>query len=469
MKRETITGPHREDEALDDLRAKLEQLLARNRELEAEVEHMADVVARSAELVAALEESREREEDLRRTEEELRLSAAVDRVLQQARTVDELVAGVLDALLEHAPLYVGPRGLALLSDADGGGPEQLCERGEPSLTMRRRAELALRRVGQRGCLLDEQLALIPVRSRGGVFGALCVEVTRRHRWVERWGRLLATIGSLVGASVERLRDEARMRAINEELAIARDQTMRASRARDAFLANMSHELRTPLNVIIGYCELVREEALDASLDIITPDLDKVVGASTELLNLITGVLDLSQLEAGGFELRREAVRPGPLVRDVVDGLRPEFARRGNHAELELPDDIGELWVDPRRLAQALYHVLGNATKFTQNGTITVRARAEERGGAPRIVIEVRDTGIGMTADELARVFLPFEQADGSSTRSYDGTGIGLSMSQRLCEIMGGAIEVESEPDRGSTFRLVLPACVPALAALASSS
>ena len=222
---------------------------------------------------------------------------------------------------------------------------------------------------------------------------------------------------------------------------------------------MSHELRTPLNAIIGYSEMLQEEAQDQHAEGFVPDLQRINAAGKHLLELINDILDLSKIEAGKMELYLETFEVGPLVRDVAAVLEPLAQKNANRLEVQCAPDVGAMRADLTKLRQALFNLLSNACKFTEQGVVTVSVTREAAtaDGGDSIVFAVRDTGIGMTPEQMARLFEEFGQADASTTRRYGGTGLGLAISRRLCRMMGGDITVASEPGRGSTFTIRLPA------------
>jgi GAF domain-containing protein/DNA-binding response OmpR family regulator len=233
----------------------------------------------------------------------------------------------------------------------------------------------------------------------------------------------------------------------------------ADRHKSEFLANMSHELRTPLNAIIGYSEMLQEDAAELGAEQFTDDLKKINAAGKHLLELINAVLDLSKIEAGKMELYLESFDVPSLVRDIAAVIQPLAARNGNRLEVRCPDDAGTMRADMTKVRQALLNLLSNACKFTENGTVALSVAAERSDGRDWIVFEVTDTGIGMTPEQLARLFQAFSQADAATTRRYGGTGLGLALSRRLCRMMGGDVTAASEAGRGSTFTIRLPAQV----------
>jgi GAF domain-containing protein/DNA-binding response OmpR family regulator len=230
----------------------------------------------------------------------------------------------------------------------------------------------------------------------------------------------------------------------------------AGRHKSQFLANMSHELRTPLNAIIGYSEILQEEAADLGQESFVPDLKKVEGAGRHLLGLINDILDLSKVEAGRMDIFLEDVDVVPLLDEVRALIVPMAEKNGNALELRLADDLGTIRTDRTKLKQSLLNILSNGSKFTENGRLTLVAERYETE-RPMVRFAISDTGIGMTEDQLGRLFQAFSQADASTTKKYGGTGLGLAISRQFCQLLGGDITVKSQPGEGSTFTITLPA------------
>jgi signal transduction histidine kinase/CheY-like chemotaxis protein len=233
--------------------------------------------------------------------------------------------------------------------------------------------------------------------------------------------------------------------------------LKASQHKSQFLANMSHELRTPLNAIIGVSEMLREDAEAAKED--TEPLDRVLGAGRHLLALINDILDLSKIEAGRMELHLDSFALAPLIEDVVKTIEPMAAKNSNRVSVNCDAAIGTMHADQMRLRQALLNLLSNANKFTERGTITIDARQGQENGREWIKLAVTDSGIGMTPEQMGKLFQEFSQVSSATASKYGGTGLGLAISRRFCQMMGGDITVESEPGHGSTFTIRLPRIV----------
>jgi PAS domain S-box-containing protein len=321
---------------------------------------------------------------------------------------------------------------------------------------------------------------VPTALREGAWSA---EVTLWHRAgyeipISMVGLVHRTPDGTPYALSTITRDISEQKRTQDELQQAKEAADAANRAKSTFLASMSHELRTPLTTIIGYTELLQDEATDLGYDDLLPKLARIHTAGTHLLALINDILDFSKIEAGKVELHLESFHLTELIDNLVVTVQPLIQKNSNTLRVEChPEDPGSMRADLTRLRQVLLNLLSNAAKFTEKGTITLSVEristngrgAGERGSrgdsfspaplpprTPAILFRVSDTGIGMTSEQLARLFEPFSQADASTTRKYGGTGLGLVISRRLCQLMAGDISVESEPGRGSVFTVYLP-------------
>jgi signal transduction histidine kinase/DNA-binding response OmpR family regulator len=293
---------------------------------------------------------------------------------------------------------------------------------------------------------------IPLLREGLLIGGLTVTRRMPGEFAPEVVDLLTTFASQSAVAIQNAR-------LFREIEDKSRQLELADRHKSEFLANMSHELRTPLNAIIGYSEMLQEDAADLGAEQFTDDLGKINAAGKHLLELINAVLDLSKIEAGKMELYLETFEVAGLVKDIGAVIRPLAGKNGNRLEMQCPADVGTMHADVTKVRQALLNLLGNACKFTERGTITLAVAREPVDGRGWLSFTVRDTGIGMTPAQLARLFEAFSQADAATTRKYGGTGLGLALSRRLCRMMGGDVTVESEAGRGSTFTVRLPALV----------
>ena len=241
-------------------------------------------------------------------------------------------------------------------------------------------------------------------------------------------------------------------AIEEARALAEQ----ANQTKSEFLANMSHELRTPLNAIIGYAQILQEDAEDAGQDEMTPDLKKIESAGKHLLGLINDILDLSKIEAGRMEIYLEPVSVPALADEVRTLTAPLASANGNRVEVTIDPAIGSIQADVTKLKQSLLNLVSNACKFTKEGRVGLDVRQQDGPRGPEIVFEVSDSGIGMTAEQQAKLFQAFSQADASTTRKFGGTGLGLAITKRLCNLLGGDVAVTSQEGKGSRFTITLP-------------
>jgi signal transduction histidine kinase/CheY-like chemotaxis protein len=322
------------------------------------------------------------------------------------------------------------------------------------------SEEALRGRELRGLLVDHSGSMLPLAEHLAGAAAQSERFTASLTYGDRWldvaaAPLVQPIGGYAGVAVT-VRDITERRQA-EILLRQKEAAEAANLAKSRFLANMSHELRTPLNAIIGYSEMLLDDAGQLGARELVDDLRKIGVSGVHLLELINNILDLSKIEAGRMELWPERFSARALVQSVTTTLEPIARKRGNTLELRVPREIGFMFADMLKLRQVLFNLIGNALKFTENGAVRVGVRRDSVEGRDWITITVADTGIGIAADVLPRLFSEFSQADGSSTRRYGGAGLGLSISRQFVRMMDGDIEVESAPGVGSTFTVRMPA------------
>jgi signal transduction histidine kinase len=278
----------------------------------------------------------------------------------------------------------------------------------------------------------------------------------------------------IGASLERKRLRDQEQAYLRQLEAEKIAAEAAHRAKSAFLANMSHELRTPLNAIIGYSEMLQEDLQAAAAVEQVADLQKIYGAGKHLLHLIDNILDLAKIESGKMELHLEKIEVPVFIHEIVQEINPTILAKGNQIKVDCPASVAALDADPGKIRQILLNLINNANKFMEAGTITLQVAECLQ---PRIIppmlsdaslvinrlkapvwlaLTVSDTGIGMFPEQIEHMFQAFAQADDSTTRKHGGAGLGLTIARRLCQLMGGDIQVESEVNKGSTFTVWLP-------------
>jgi len=261
----------------------------------------------------------------------------------------------------------------------------------------------------------------------------------------------------------------RLKAEVVERERAQHVAMLAARTKSEFLANMSHELRTPLAAIIGHGEILREDMEVEGHGNYLADLEIVESSSRHLLDLIDSILDLSKIEAGKMDIEVKTFALPAMVDDVMPVVRSLMNKNNNELSVNCPADAGTMHTDLTKVRQALFNLLSNAAKFTENGRVVLDIGREKENGVDWVRFRVNDTGIGMTPQQMDRAFHEFAQADASTTRKYGGTGLGLTITRHLCQIMGGDIAVESTPGKGSTFTIKLPADIGSAAPEAKSA
>jgi two-component system sensor histidine kinase/response regulator len=398
---------------LSVLEQELEVLRARNATLETQVASLADANVYAAELVAALEEANEREATLRRRGEELDLQTRLDAVLQEERNEDALLARVARELEATS-------GLGLNGAVQFVRPPSTSVAGDP------------------------QHLVIALQAGGEPLGALLLPLAATDAaWQARWEPFLRSVGAQVGGALARLRAEV-------DTVRARREADDANQAKSTFLANMSHEIRTPMNAVIGLAYLaLKTELTPRQRDYLV----KISTAGNSLLGIINDILDFSKIEAGKLDIESIEFDLEDVIRRVTAVTNQKAYDKGLEFLLDVPASVpAYLKGDPLRLGQVLTNLITNAVKFTDRGEVHVRAAVVAREHDEVVLrFTVRDTGAGMTAEQCAKLFQPFTQADMSTTRKHGGTGLGLTISRKLVELMGGEIGLESEPGVGSAF------------------
>ena len=303
---------------------------------------------------------------------------------------------------------------------------------------------------------DSELAMgvvsAPIMIQDEVYGILCVTFHRRKEFSDDEVNLVQNLADSAAVAINNAR-------FIEDTQRARDEAEEANRTKSEFLANMSHELRTPLNAIIGYSEMLQEDVAGLENEEFEEDLERINGAGKHLLGLINDVLDISKIEAGAMDIYLETFPLEPMIQDVVTTMRPLVEKNSNTLEVDCPGSVGSIHADTTKVRQGLFNLLSNASKFTEQGTISLNISRETREGQDWINFSVADTGIGMTEEQMGKLFEAFTQAEASTSRRYGGTGLGLAITRHFCEMMGGTVLVESELGKGSTFTMKLPAVV----------
>ncbi len=326
-----------------------------------------------------------------------------------------------------------------------GLPGQILESGEPAWIENVQTAANFPRARLGGDLGVKGAFGFPVLVEGEVIAVLEFFAVEEMSPDPSLLHLVRNVGRQLGRVFERKRAAERLEA-------ARSAAEAANRAKSAFLANMSHELRTPMNAIIGYSEILMEDADDDAM----VDLQKIHGAGRHLLSLIDDVLDLAKIQAGKMELVVEDIAIPAMIEELASKVQPLVERNDNRLEVELDPSLKRMRADPAKVRQSLFNLLSNAAKFTHEGTIRLTGQREEVDGVGWLRVSIADEGIGIPAGKLDHVFDEFSQADDSTSRQYGGTGLGLPITRRLCEMMGGELGVESREGEGSTFTIRIP-------------
>jgi GAF domain-containing protein/CheY-like chemotaxis protein len=417
-----------------------------------------EVQARTRELARSVEELRALGEVSQAVNSTLDLETVLTTIVAKAVQLSNTDAGViyvfdeLDATLRVRATYgLSDEFVAAIRSQPGASdalrraiqdrqPLEMDIRDEPPSPVR---EISMR-AGFRARLV------VPLVGADRVVGALVVRRKQSGNFSKDTIQLLQTFAAHSVLAIQNARLFHQIEEKGRELA-------QASQHKSQFLANMSHELRTPLNAIIGVTEMLREDAEALKQDL--EPLDRVLGAGRHLLALINDILDLSKIEAGRMELHLETFPLVPLIEDVAKTIEPMATKNANRIVIDCPAYLGTIHADQTRFRQALLNLGSNANKFTEKGTVTITARPQREDGRDWIAIAVTDTGIGMTPEQMGKLFQEFSQASSTTASKYGGTGLGLAISRRFCQMMGGDITVESEPGKGSTFTILLPRTV----------
>jgi signal transduction histidine kinase len=295
-----------------------------------------------------------------------------------------------------------------------------------------------------------------VNPEGHALSSFCIMDSRPRELTPEQEDVLRKLARQAASLLELRRSVLELDRTRLELQDKNQRLEIASSNKSNFLSSMSHELRTPLNAIIGLTEMIIGNAARFGTEKANEPLKRVHAAGNHLLGLINQVLDLSKIEAGKLEINRTTVELRPQIDEVIGTARHLAGQNGNRLVVDAPADLGAISVDAMRLRQILLNLLSNACKFTKDGEVKLRARRMNDGG-DWVDLEVSDTGIGMTAEQLARLFQEFTQADATTAQRFGGTGLGLAITRRLARLMGGDVTVTSEPDKGSAFTTRLPA------------
>ncbi len=372
-----------------------------------------------------------------------------------------LLIGAMSLLRSLAPAYLAPFLLyipVLLVVSLAFGWE------EGSLTLALSAGIAGWFYTRDGALSGAEAFLIAQYAAVGIAMLWICHALRRS--ILRNEATLERLGEANDVLVEK---QAALNAANADAQAAREAAEGANLAKSSFIANMSHELRTPLSAIIGYSEMMTEE-IEEGGDVADfgPDMRKIEGNARHLLGLINDVLDLSKVESGKMDVYPEAFDIEPVLRDVAATAGTLVEKNANRLDLAVAPGLGRMVSDLTKVRQILLNLLSNAAKFTERGTVTLSTHRELFHERDHVVFVVRDTGIGMNEEQLSRLFQRFVQADVSTTRRYGGTGLGLSLTKALSEILGGSVAVESREGAGTTFTVRLPASYHAEGAVVAS-
>jgi signal transduction histidine kinase/CheY-like chemotaxis protein len=429
---------------------------------------LGELQQRTDELTRSVGELQALEEVLRAVNSSLDLDTVLATIISRAAQLSGADEGTIYEFDETEEVFVPKSAFGMSAERVAGLRERRVRLGETHLGRAavERAPVYVDDVQQdptlgpdRSVLLEgiHAVLAVPLLREDKVVGGLVIRRRTAGGFAPTIPALLQTFADQAVLAIEHARLFQELAARGEEARRARDEAEEASRTKSSFLANMSHELRTPLNAIIGLTELLCDNAARFGTEKALEPLRRVLRAGRHLLQLINDILDLSKIEAGKMDLTLESVAIGPVVEEVLGTARPLAEQNKNAIELDCPEGIGSVHADNMRLRQILLNLLSNACKFTKGGTVRLHVGPAEEAGQLWVDFAVSDTGIGMSEEQLGRLFQEFTQADASTTRQFGGTGLGLAISRRLCRMMGGDITVTSAPGEGSTFTVRLPA------------
>ncbi|MEM7224125.1 MAG: GAF domain-containing sensor histidine kinase [Pseudomonadota bacterium] len=450
------------------------QNITRMRELESMIESYSAMVERNTREI-------EREKD---RAERLLLIEVITRAANEATSAEEAMRIALDRVCAHTRWPAGhvyqlnetarqlvPSGIWHLDDSQGFEALREAIEGAPSAA---ESGLLGRVLASGRAAWIDDVSQDPGFPKGalaagaGVRGAYAFPVQAGDRVVAVLEFFSGEPGQLTDPLLQAMTQICRQLGrvfervqAQERLVEAREEALGATEAKSHFLANMSHELRTPMNAIVGFTRLVMRQTKPAISDKQYENLEKILISSEHLLELINQLLDLSKIEAGKYDLFLESYDTAALLEETAAAVQPLAKRNGNRLEIRCAEDLGLMYADKTRVRQVVLNLLSNACKFTEGGEVTLEAGRSRIGGADWLHLMVSDTGIGMTPEQCEKVFEAFTQAEGTQVRQYGGTGLGLTISRRLCQMMGGEIDLTSEPGVGSTFTVRLPLVVEA--------
>jgi signal transduction histidine kinase/DNA-binding response OmpR family regulator len=414
------------------------------------------VTARTRQLTQSVEELRALGEVTQAVSSTLDLQTLLDTIVAKATQLSGTEAGVIYVFDEatrqfqlRATYGMTAEMVAVIKEHHGDFSEAVCaatQRRKPDqvadLQPSSRANELVLRLGFHARLV------VPLLATDRIMGALVVRRKAPGEFPNNTIELLQTFAAQSVLAIQNARLFAEIEDKGRQLQLA-------SQNKSQFLSSMSHELRTPLNAIIGLTDMMATNVARFGTEKAQEPLRRVHNAATHLLGLINQVLDLSKIEAGKLELAPESVALAPLIDEVIGTAQQLASQNQNRLVVEVEQNLGTVMVDPMRLRQILLNLLSNACKFTKQGEVTLRARRILDGG-DTIELAVADTGIGMTPEQLGRLFQEFSQAEASTAKKYGGTGLGLAITRKLARMMGGEVTVTSEEGRGSVFTVSLP-------------